>query len=109
MTTVVNIYKISDDWLSNPEFVYIGRRGRTFNCRFGNPIVIGRACQICDERHTLGRQTLVCYETYLRRRLETDESFKRDFLKLRGKTLVCFCKPKPCHGDVIIKVLEELQ
>lgn len=22
--------------------------------------------------------------------------------------LVCFCKPKPCHGDIIKKYLEEL-
>lgn len=27
--------------------------------------------------------------------------------KLAGKTLVCWCKPKPCHGDVYIQFLNE--
>ena len=26
--------------------------------------------------------------------------------ELRGKTLGCWCKPKSCHGDVIIEVLQ---
>jgi len=25
--------------------------------------------------------------------------------RLRGKNLVCFCSPKPCHGDVYLKLL----
>lgn len=24
---------------------------------------------------------------------------------LRGKVLACWCKPKPCHGDVIVRLL----
>ena len=27
--------------------------------------------------------------------------------ELKGKVLVCSCKPKPCHGDVLIEILEE--
>jgi hypothetical protein len=27
-------------------------------------------------------------------------------LKLRGKSLVCFCKPKPCHGDIYVQILK---
>jgi len=26
--------------------------------------------------------------------------------RLRGKNLVCFCSPKPCHGDVYLELLE---
>lgn len=26
--------------------------------------------------------------------------------QLRGKRLGCFCKPAPCHGDVLIRMLE---
>ena len=29
--------------------------------------------------------------------------------ELEGKVLACCCKPKPCHGDVIIKLLRELK
>jgi len=27
--------------------------------------------------------------------------------KLRGKVLGCFCKPKACHGDVLVDLLNE--
>jgi hypothetical protein len=27
--------------------------------------------------------------------------------QLRGKTLGCWCKPKSCHGDVIIELLNQ--
>jgi hypothetical protein len=26
--------------------------------------------------------------------------------ELRGKTLGCWCKPGPCHGDILIRLLE---
>jgi len=26
---------------------------------------------------------------------------------LRGKTLGCWCKPKACHGDVLVELIEE--
>jgi hypothetical protein len=28
---------------------------------------------------------------------------------LRGKTLGCFCKPHPCHGDIIAAYLDSLE
>lgn len=30
-----------------------------------------------------------------------DSEFKKQVLELKGKTLGCWCKPLPCHGDVI--------
>lgn len=29
----------------------------------------------------------------------------RDLPELRGKTLGCWCKPGPCHGDVLVELL----
>ena len=29
-------------------------------------------------------------------------------VKLKGKTLGCFCKPYPCHGDIIAEYLNLL-
>lgn len=26
--------------------------------------------------------------------------------ELKGKTLGCWCKPKPCHGDVLVELVE---
>jgi Domain of unknown function (DUF4326) len=27
--------------------------------------------------------------------------------ELKGKTLGCFCKPAPCHGDVLVELVEK--
>lgn len=29
--------------------------------------------------------------------------------ELKGKTLGCWCKPNPCHGDVLLTLLKEEQ
>lgn len=29
--------------------------------------------------------------------------------ELKGKTLGCWCKPYPCHGDVLVELLNELE
>lgn len=26
--------------------------------------------------------------------------------ELKGKTLGCWCKPKPCHGDVLVELID---
>lgn len=31
----------------------------------------------------------------------------QDIEELRGKTLGCWCHPKPCHGDVLIEMLHQ--
>lgn len=66
--------------------VYIGR-----GSPWGNPFVIGKdgtRDEVCDrfERETL--PTL-------------------DLEPLRGKHLVCWCKPARCHGDAILRALDE--
>ena len=104
---LVNLKKLKFDWQSNDKYVYIGRRGKGHVGTFGNPIKLETVCPICDDKHYFPGETFACYEKYLKNRIETDPKFKEKFLALKGKTLVCFCKPKPCHGDVILKVLNE--
>lgn len=87
----------------NPNNCAIGERGW-----LGNPVVIGRECPECGSFHNDGGSTLKCYEQYLIRRLK-EPSFKEEFMKLEGKVLGCFCKPSPCHTDVIIRVLQQLK
>jgi Domain of unknown function (DUF4326) len=29
--------------------------------------------------------------------------------ELKGKVLACWCKPLPCHGDVLLRLIEEQQ
>lgn len=85
---VINIRNAPSNWRASADFVYIGRGGL-----FGNPIVLKKE----NERGS----TLKQFKVYFYGRLNTDPVFKQKVLELKGKTLVCFCKPYPCHGDII--------
>lgn len=89
-TKVVNLYK-------NPYDVYIGRAGKGQDGYFGNPIKL-----LPNE---VSGATIERYKDYFYNRLENDQEFKNKILSLKGKVLGCFCKPKECHGDVIVDYL----
>ena len=71
--------------------VYIGR-----GSPFGNPYVIGKD----------GDRDAVCdkYEAMLMQNTELLNLVKT---QLRGKDLICFCAPKRCHGDTLLKIANE--
>lgn len=73
-----------------PHDVYIGRPSK-----WGNPFEIGK-----DGTRS---EVIVKYEEWLR----SNEELLNEIEELRGKTLGCWCKPKSCHGDVIVKILNE--
>lgn len=90
-----------------PYDVYIGRPSQ-----FGNPFVHEPqfAGKPFSAKHYVGR-TILCssrdeaieaFEFYARDRLMSD------IPSIAGKTLGCWCHPKTCHGDVIIKICREL-
>lgn len=106
-TKVVNIRELPGRTVPNDDkHIYIGRAGRGYDGYFGNPIAVGKPCQECGRVHGRG-ETLPCYEKYLKRRLRTDPEFRERVRALRNKTLVCFCKPRACHGDVLSRVADE--
>lgn len=97
-----------------PYTLYIGRgAGGVVPSRpgtrgwLGNPVAIGKQCQECGRHHRDAGSTLPCYKRYLHRKLQ-DHEWRAAFLESCGHTLGCFCKPGPCHGDVIISVLESI-
>lgn len=94
MTRVVNIRK-------EPYDVYIGRAGKGQSGYFGNPFRfeqgLARGC------------TLAKYREYFYDRLSKDHEFKHRVESLKNKTLGCFCKPYPCHGDVIVEYLDGVE
>lgn len=89
-TRVVNIYK-------EPYDIYIGRTGKGKDGYFGNPFPLKQG----EARGS----TLVKYKEYFDTRIANDPEFKERILSLKGKTLGCFCKPNPCHGDIIKEYL----
>jgi hypothetical protein len=49
------------------------------------------------------------YKTHLRKLYSDDKQlFMRELSKLSGNKLSCSCKPKACHGDVIVEVWDIL-
>jgi len=65
--------------------------------KWGNPYIIGV--------HGTRKEVIQLYENYIRNNKELMNSLP----ELESKVLGCWCKPKPCHGDVLVKLLEELR
>lgn len=85
MTIVVNKYKEEYD-------VYIGR-----GSKWGNPHKISE--------HKNRDQVIEEYRKYLWKQIQTGGITIGELLELDGKRLGCFCKPKNCHGDVIVRAI----
>lgn len=93
--TVVNKYKESYD-------VYIGR-----GTKWGNPYSVNAekskfdvlSCSDLDE-------CIEMYANHLWEMIKDGRVTKADLRELAGKKLGCFCKPKKCHGDVIVQAVE---
>jgi hypothetical protein len=70
--------------------IYIGRPSK-----FANPFKIGI--------HGTRSEVIEKYREYIKQ----DKYLMEDLEELRGKVLGCWCAPLPCHGDVLIELLEE--
>lgn len=81
--------------------VYVGRAGRGESGYFGNDSARGAPCPTCGRTHLEGASTLPCYLQRLNARLREDAAFRRRVAALAGLRLGCFCKPAPCHGDLL--------
>lgn len=90
-TVVVNINSSEYD-------VYIGRPGKGMEGIFGNPFY-----------ESSRENNIAKYKEYFYERIRADKKFSISIKSLKGKKLGCFCKPKKCHGDIIVDYLENLQ
>ena len=75
--------------------IYIGR-----GSKWGNPFHIGKDGT---------RQDVIdLYEEYIIDKFNDDKEYwLEELLKLEEKTLVCYCKPLACHGDVLEALIKE--
>lgn len=65
--------------------VYIGR-----GSPYGNPFVIGR-----DGSRD---EVINLFE-----KIQLPKISATDMKRIRGKHLLCFCKPAACHGDILLR------
>lgn len=87
MTTVVNIR-------TEPCDVYCGRAGHGRDGYWGNP-----------HDGASRSANIELFTRYFYHRLATDRVFEHRLEALRNKKLGCFCKPLPCHVDIIAEYL----
>lgn len=81
-----------------PDAVYIGR-GSPYGNSFTH-LVGTKATTVVDSRD----QACDAFEKWA----YLNPQFIADVKKnLKGKHLVCFCKPKRCHGDFLLKIANE--
>lgn len=93
MTRVVNIKTDAYD-------VYIGR-----GSKWGNPYshsTATSATHIVDTR----KEAIAMYRDYV---MSRPDLLSVIVAELDGKVLGCFCKPKSCHGDVLIDIIREMK
>jgi hypothetical protein len=78
--------------------VYIGRPSK-----WGNPFSHKADTRAKFTVPTI-EEAISNYEGWLRQQPELMNSLG----ELKGKVLGCWCKPGPCHGDVLAKLADEL-
>lgn len=77
--------KIPDD------AIYIGRPSK-----WGNPFIVGK-----DGNR---EEVVQKYEQWLKLNPEVVKEAKTELV---GKSLICYCAPQACHGDVLVKIANE--
>ena len=91
-TTLVN-YRTYN--LDKSKIIPIDRRSI-----FGNPYKIGK--------DGTREEVILAYAEWFYEQITHSAGFQNEVEKLKGKTLGCWCTPLPCHGDVILEYLENL-
>ena len=106
-TTIVNIgkahlqkqgYRDLEQWQEDPLHLYIGRAVRYVpgakKSKWANPF----------SKKKYGHQKCVeMYHDYIMRNKE----LLADIHELKGKVLGCWCKPGPCHGDILAALVDQ--
>ena len=85
MAIAVNIRKEKCD-------VYCGR-----GSKYGNPYVIGEDGNRDD--------VIALYRNWLWNEIQTRRITIKELQSLEGKKLGCYCKPKRCHCDILVRAI----
>ncbi len=92
-TRVVNILNEDYD-------IYIGRG---VNSKWGNPF--SHKTTHLAQKVASKKEALIQYRNWIT--IGEGKSLLNDLHELKGKTLGCFCKPKSCHGDILIELIKQ--
>ena len=108
ITRVANVrnYKPYNEYWTNPPtdpYIYIGRKVRfqiPFKSKWHNPFTVEKikGNEVPGSREKAMHQ----YGEYIMNRPD----LLNQLHELKGKTLGCWCKPLPCHGDILAEIVD---
>ena len=109
-TNVVNVkvayirpkYQNLKEWINGYDNIYIGRGGIVFIDGERYP----KKGSIWANPYK-GEGAIEKFEEYMREKLKSGKITREQLLELKGKNLGCWCKPNACHGDILIKLINE--
>ena len=92
-----------EEWLKNDDNIYIGRNMEFYvpgatSSKWRNPFSIKK----------YGRdECLEKYKEYILKKInENPEIYNLN--EINGKNLGCWCAPEPCHGNILIEIINDL-
>ena len=106
-------YSNLKEWTEDEDNVYIGRGGIVFikkadgskerypkkDSPFANLFKVGK--------DGTREEVINKYEADIRDKLRKNPELVEELRGLKGKNLGCWCKPEPCHGDILAKIIDE--
>jgi Domain of unknown function (DUF4326) len=104
-TRVIHVRDTPSNWQKDERYVYIGRPNPKYDVegRWGNPIYLPPSVDEAERDRILDE----C-DALLDHKLQ-DMQLRENVRRLHGRILVCFCKPKRCHGDHLALRADQLQ
>jgi len=82
-----------------PDDVYVGRP-----TKFGNPFSHLPHQTLARNRVATREEAVAKYEAWIRANPTLMAAAKAE---LKGRRLICWCHPLPCHADVLARIAEE--
>ena len=115
MSKNVKVYFIKTDgyanlkeWTEDPQNIYIGRAGVVIidgkrfpkaASPFSNPFKVGK--------DGTKEEVLDKYRKYIEDKIEKSPTLFAELQNLKGKNLGCWCAHQPCHGDILLELIEK--
>lgn len=83
-----------------PYDVYIGRPSK-----WGNPFThIQDGKTLAEFVVSTREESIQCYKHWIT--VGKGSHLLNNLQELKGKTLGCWCHPKPCHGDILVELMQ---
>lgn len=94
-----NPYKIND------EAKVIAEYNIQVNNYQSTPELVKQYMELKEVQDLATNIVLEKYQKYILERLNTEPGLFDLLMSYRGKNLGCWCKPEPCHGDILVAII----